>query len=81
MGVTEEHGWVVLRLCGIGSDKSPVSSSLNSSSYSLLGQSHLHLFALREHPCRAVVVHAFNPSTWVADTGGFLGSRPAWSTE
>jgi hypothetical protein len=28
-----------------------------------------------------VVVLAFNPSTWEADTGGFLSSRPAWSTE
>jgi hypothetical protein len=27
----------------------------------------------------AVVVHAFNPSTWEA--GRFLSSRPAWSTE
>jgi hypothetical protein len=25
-----------------------------------------------------VVAHAFNPSTWEA--GGFLSSRPAWST-
>jgi hypothetical protein len=23
------------------------------------------------------VVHAFNPSTWEAEAGGFLGSRPA----
>jgi major histocompatibility complex class I len=28
-----------------------------------------------------VVVHVFNPSTWEADAGGFLSSRPAWSTE
>ena len=27
----------------------------------------------------AVVAHAFNPSTWEA--GGFLSSRPAWSTK
>jgi hypothetical protein len=28
-------------------------------------------------------VHAFNPSTWEAETeaGRFLSSRPAWSTE
>jgi hypothetical protein len=26
------------------------------------------------------VVHAFNPSTWEAEAGGFLSSRPAWST-
>jgi hypothetical protein len=28
-----------------------------------------------------VVAHAFNPSTWKAEAGGFLSSRPAWSTE
>jgi hypothetical protein len=28
----------------------------------------------------AVVVHAFNPSTWEAEAGGFLSSRPTWST-
>jgi hypothetical protein len=30
---------------------------------------------------RGVVAHAFNPSTWEAEAGGFLSSRPAWSTE
>jgi hypothetical protein len=29
----------------------------------------------------AVVVHAFNPSTWEAEAGRCLSSRPAWSTE
>jgi hypothetical protein len=29
--------------------------------------------------CRAVVVHTFNPSTWEAEAGRFLSSRPAWS--
>jgi hypothetical protein len=28
-----------------------------------------------------VVGHAFNPSTWEAEAGGFLSSSPAWSTE
>jgi hypothetical protein len=28
-----------------------------------------------------VVAYAFNPSTWEAEAGGFLSSRPAWSTE
>jgi hypothetical protein len=28
-----------------------------------------------------MVAHAFNPSTWEAEAGGFLSSRPAWSTE
>jgi hypothetical protein len=27
------------------------------------------------------VVAVFNPSTWEAEAGGFLTSRPAWSTE
>ena len=27
-----------------------------------------------------VVAHAFNPSTWEAETGGFLSSRPAIET-
>jgi hypothetical protein len=30
---------------------------------------------------RAMVAHAFNPSTWEAEAGGFLSSRPAWSTK
>jgi hypothetical protein len=29
----------------------------------------------------AVVVHAFNPSTWNTEAGRFLSLRPAWSTE
>jgi hypothetical protein len=29
-----------------------------------------------------VVAHAFkNPSTWEAEAGGLLSSRPAWSTK
>jgi hypothetical protein len=28
-----------------------------------------------------MVAHAFNPSTWEAEAGGFLSSRPAWSAE
>jgi hypothetical protein len=28
-----------------------------------------------------MVAHAFNPSTWEAETGRFLSSRPAWSTK
>jgi hypothetical protein len=27
------------------------------------------------------VAYAFNPSTWEAEAGRFLNSRPAWSTE
>jgi hypothetical protein len=29
----------------------------------------------------AMVAHAFNLSTWEAEAGEFLSSRPAWSTE
>jgi hypothetical protein len=27
-----------------------------------------------------MVAHTFNSSTWEAEAGGFLSSRPAWST-
>jgi hypothetical protein len=30
---------------------------------------------------QTVMAHTFNPSTWDAEAGGFLSSRPAWSTE
>jgi hypothetical protein len=30
---------------------------------------------------QAVVAHAFSPSTWEAEAGRSLSSRPAWSTE
>jgi len=33
------------------------------------------------HVKPGVVVHAFNPSTGEAEAGGFLSSRPAWSTK
>jgi hypothetical protein len=35
--------------------------------------------SLKKNLCLAVVVHAFNPSTWEAEGGRFLS--PAWSTE
>nr|AAR87792.1 unknown [Mus musculus] len=28
---------------------------------------------------RALVAHAFNPSTWEAEAGRFLNSRPSWA--
>ena len=28
-----------------------------------------------------VVAHVFNPCTWESEAGGFLSSRPSWSTE
>jgi hypothetical protein len=36
---------------------------------------------LRTFEVPGVVVHAFNPSTWEAEAGGFLSLRPAWSTK
>jgi hypothetical protein len=36
---------------------------------------------LKYHKKPGVVAHAFNPSTWEAEAGGFLSSRPAWSTK
>jgi hypothetical protein len=47
----------------------------------------LEYTVLRQHwvlrqPCsRSVVAHTFNPSTWEAEVGGSLSSRPAWSTK
>jgi hypothetical protein len=35
----------------------------------------------RQHAQPGVVAHAFNPSTQEAEAGGFLSSRPAWSTK
>jgi hypothetical protein len=34
-----------------------------------------------KNPEPGVVAHAFNPSTGEAEAGGFLSSRPAWSTK
>jgi hypothetical protein len=39
------------------------------------------IFFFKYSFCRAVVAHAFNPSTWEAEAGRFLSSGPAWSTE
>jgi hypothetical protein len=39
------------------------------------------LFSRMSWSCWAVVVHAFNPSTWEAEAGRFLSLRPAWSTK
>jgi hypothetical protein len=45
-----------------------------------------HILRLKMHRGKdkigqAVLAHAFNPRTWEAEAGGFLSSRPAWSTE
>ena len=35
----------------------------------------------KEKGSQAVVAYRFNHSTWEAEAGGFMSSRPAWSTE
>jgi hypothetical protein len=40
---------------------------------------NIFFFFLNHQP--GMVAHAFNPSTWEAEAGGFLSSRPAWFTE
>jgi major histocompatibility complex class I len=37
--------------------------------------------AYKGYPKPAVVVQSFNTTTWEAEAGGFLNSRPAWTTE
>jgi hypothetical protein len=44
-----------------------------------VSQHSLHF--IKEYTLPGVGAHAFNPSTWEAEVGGFLSSRPAWSTE
>jgi hypothetical protein len=46
-----------------------------------LGISHCIYSFKKMYFCWAVLVHAFHPSTWEAEAGGFLSSMPAWSTE
>jgi hypothetical protein len=43
-------------------------------------EKHLSLKNLAES-LAVVAAHAFNPSTWEAEVGGFLSSRPAWSVK
>jgi hypothetical protein len=41
----------------------------------------LEQFSKVDSIIQAVVAHTFSPSTWEAEAGRFLSSRPAWSTE
>jgi hypothetical protein len=43
--------------------------------------SKLKIFNYFKTFSKAVVAHAFDPSIQEAEAGGFLSSRPAWSTE
>jgi hypothetical protein len=55
---------------GLGSREAPMFSS---------GSCGLAVIERAGKP--GVVAHAFNPSTQEAEAGGFLSSRPAWSTK
>jgi hypothetical protein len=44
-------------------------------------ESWCHYFTLKIRCKPGVVAHAFNPSIWEAEAGGFLSSRTAWSTK
>jgi hypothetical protein len=41
----------------------------------------LGFFLIKKIRSLAVVAHAFNPTTQEAEAGGFLSSRPSWSTK
>ena len=40
-----------------------------------------HVGFSRRVELNLLVAHAVNPSTWEAEAGDFLSSRPVWSTE
>jgi hypothetical protein len=44
-------------------------------------QKYVRLVLLKIKLELGVVAHAFDPSTQEAEAGGFLSSRPAWSTK
>jgi hypothetical protein len=46
-----------------------------------VGGSFLFIYFLELFISRVVVAHTFSLSTWEAEAGGFLSSRPAWSTK
>jgi hypothetical protein len=57
----------------------PLASSTAASRVTSLWPSGSHPQKLSSKP--GVVAHAFNPSIQEAEAGGFLSSRPAWSTK
>jgi hypothetical protein len=56
-------------------------SSLSQLDFSVLLPEHVISSVIRSYHQLGMVAHTFNPSTWEAEAGGFLSSRPAWSTE
>jgi major histocompatibility complex class I len=40
-----------------------------------------YVVTLKTHSQPGLFMHAFNPSTWESEAGGFLSSKPAWATE
>jgi hypothetical protein len=50
-------------------------------SFSVLGIINEFFTSENENTAGHSGAHAFNPSTWEAEAGGFLNSRPAWDTE
>jgi hypothetical protein len=64
-----------------------VGGILSSAHFRLFLKQDIHSFRLsalslnKSGEQLGVVAHAFNPSTWEAETGRFLSSRPAWSTK
>jgi hypothetical protein len=59
----------------------PLYSILEHQARSLSGHGLIDFKEIKTNKSRAVVARAFNPSTWEAEAGRFLSSRPAWSTE
>jgi hypothetical protein len=52
-----------------------------SSSFLVITKYSFFFILLKFYLDQAVAAHTFNVSTWEAEAGGFLSSRPAWSTE
>ena len=82
--VVNRHGGTCLDLQHLGRDsllwislskKRPLPSKKASCGLDLICQ------LIKVWSKLGVVVHAFDPSTWEAEAGGFLSSRPAWSTK
>jgi hypothetical protein len=46
-----------------------------------MSRPNMHTHKIKIKVKLGVVAHAFNSSTWEAEAGEFLSSRPAWSTE